>query len=138
MIVYFHLKHNRNIQTFSVIRNQDHTQELHNISCWTGNYCYSKGSKQINKGSVKSDFELCSITPNEDVISILGRKDQTDCRLTLDVLFIKEIAPVLNTKDEFRSKTLTLKCWNLVLIWLVMFCWDCSSYYFSLENYVSF
>ena len=53
-----------------------------------------------NKGPVKSNFELCSITPNEEVISILGRKDQTERLLTtLEAHFIKEIAPVLNTKD---------------------------------------
>ena len=33
----------------------------------------------------------------------------TYCFLTLEALFIKEIAPVLNTKDEYRSRTLTLK-----------------------------
>ena len=29
--------------------------------------------------------------------------------LSVGALFIKEIAPVLNTKDEYRSRTLTLK-----------------------------
>ena len=44
-----------------------------------------------NKGAVKYHFELCGIKPNEDVISIFGRKDQTERLLTLEVLFIKEI-----------------------------------------------
>ena len=32
---------------------------------------------------MKSNFELCSFTPNNDVISILVRKDQTEHLLTL-------------------------------------------------------
>ena len=63
-----------------------------------------------NKGPVKTHFENCAITPTHDVISILGSMDRGEGRLlTLEALFIKEIAPVLNTKDEYRSRTLTLK-----------------------------
>ena len=63
-----------------------------------------------NKGPVKSHFEACDVTPNNDLISILSRTDKGESRLlTLEALFIKDIAPVLNTKDEFRSRTLTLK-----------------------------
>ena len=63
-----------------------------------------------NKGPMKTHFENCTITPTDDMISILGRMDRGDGRLlTLEALFIKEIAPVLNTKDEYRSRTLTLK-----------------------------
>ena len=59
---------------------------------------------------MKTHFENCTITPPVDMISILGRMDRGDGRLlTLEALFIKEIAPVLNTKDEYRSRTLTLK-----------------------------
>ena len=63
-----------------------------------------------NKGPMKSHFESCGITPTDDIISIIGRTDGGDGRLlTLEALFIKERAPVLNTKDEYRSRTLTLK-----------------------------
>ena len=63
-----------------------------------------------NKGPIKTHFESCAITPTDDIISVLGRMDRGDGRLlTLEALFIKEIAPVLNTKDEYRSRTLTLK-----------------------------
>ena len=51
-----------------------------------------------------------NFTPTDDIITILGRVHKGDGRLlTLEALFIKEIAPVFNTKDEFRSRTLTLK-----------------------------
>ena len=38
-----------------------------------------------NKVRVKFNFEMCSITPNENIISILGRKDQSEYRLPLVV-----------------------------------------------------
>ena len=63
-----------------------------------------------NKGPLRSHFETCAITPTEDNISIIGRTSRGDGRLlTLEALFIKELTPVLNTKDEYRSRTLTLK-----------------------------
>ena len=63
-----------------------------------------------NKGPIKSHFETCSITPDNNLISVLGRSFKGESRLlTLEALFIKEFAPVLNTKDEYRSRTLTLK-----------------------------
>ena len=63
-----------------------------------------------NKGPVKSHFDSCNVTPNNDVISVLSRTHKGESRLlTLEALFIKEIIPVINTKDEFKSRTLTLK-----------------------------
>ena len=63
-----------------------------------------------NKGPLRSHFETCAITPTEDNVSIIGRTSRGDGRLlTLEALFIKELTPVLNTKDEYRSRTLTLK-----------------------------
>ena len=63
-----------------------------------------------NKGPMKTHFENCEITPSNNIVSILGKMDRGDGRLlTLEALFIKEIAPELNTKDEYRSRTLTLK-----------------------------
>ena len=62
-----------------------------------------------NKGPVKSHFEKCAITPDNDVIKILGRSLTLPRLLTLEALFIKEMNPDLNTKDEYRSRTLTLK-----------------------------
>ena len=63
-----------------------------------------------NKGPMKTHFENCAVTPTDDVISIIGSTSRSDARLlTLEALYIKELAPVLNTKDEYRSRTLTLK-----------------------------
>ena len=62
-----------------------------------------------NKGPMKSHFESCGITPTDDIIYIICSTDGVMDTSTLEALFIKERAPVLNTKDEYRSRTLTLK-----------------------------
>ena len=63
-----------------------------------------------NRGPMKTHFEDCAVTPTDNIVSILGRSSGGDSRLlTLEALYIKELAPVLNTKDEYRSRTLTLK-----------------------------
>ena len=62
-----------------------------------------------NKGPVKTHFENCGITPDCTVVKIIGRANSLPRLLTLEALFIKEITPVLNTKDEYRSRSLTLK-----------------------------
>ena len=49
------------------------------------------------------DFE------ENEIISILGNSTSLVRLLTLEALFIEQIKPVLNSKDEFRSRTLTLK-----------------------------
>ena len=75
-----------------------------------------------NKGPLRSHFETCAITPTEDNISIIGRTSRGDGRLlTLEALFIKELTPVLNTKDEYRSRTLTLKFWKILILCLSQF-----------------
>ena len=63
-----------------------------------------------NKGVIKSDFTNCEIIPTETDISILGKSRGEEYRLlTLEALFIKEFAPVFNTKDEYRRKPVILK-----------------------------
>ena len=63
-----------------------------------------------NKGPIKTHFIECDISPTEKDISILGKSWGGENRLlTLEALFIKEINPILNTKDEYKSRTLTLK-----------------------------
>ena len=62
-----------------------------------------------NKGPMKSHFESCQIkSPSNDIIKILDRSSSLPSLLTLEALYIKH-KPKLNTKDEYRSRTLTLK-----------------------------
>ena len=57
----------------------------------------------------KKHFDSCEIAPTYDCVSILGHS-KTDAKLlTPEALFIKKLKPSLNTKDEYRSRTLTLK-----------------------------
>ena len=60
--------------------------------------------------TVKSHLNSCNITPNESIITVIGKSQNLPKLLTFEALFIKEISPSLNTKDEYRSRrTLTLK-----------------------------
>ena len=64
-----------------------------------------------SSGIMRRHFEICnpssSISANN--VSILGKAYSISKLLTLEALFINEMKPNLNTKDEFISRTLTLK-----------------------------
>ena len=64
-----------------------------------------------SSGTLKKHLETCV---ENTIISVDNVKVLTKCYsdkklLTLEALFIKQIKPELNTKDEFRSRVLTLK-----------------------------
>ena len=64
-------------------------------------------------GTMRLHFDECKTilnsTPDNDIVEILHRSKSLQKLLALDALYIKELKPDLNTKDEFRSRTLTLK-----------------------------
>ena len=60
------------------------------------------------RGLLRKHFDNCQITPSFDLVDILGRA-KGEKLLTLEALFIAEIKPKLNTKDEYRSRELKLK-----------------------------
>ena len=67
-----------------------------------------------NKGPIKSHLnknEKCKKTiEDEDDIIILGSAKKSEQHLlTLEAIFIRELKPDLNTKDEFKRKTLVIK-----------------------------
>ena len=63
-----------------------------------------------NKGPINTHFNECGITPIENVIYILGKpRGGVHMLLTLEVLLIKEFSRFLNTNDEYKIRTLTLK-----------------------------
>ena len=64
-----------------------------------------------SNGTLKKHLETCV---ENTIISVDNVKVLTKCYsdqklLTLEALFIKQINPKLNTKDEFKSRVLTLK-----------------------------
>ena len=61
-----------------------------------------------SQGLLKNHFEDCNVSPSMDMVKILGRA-KFDRLLTLEALYIEEIRPTLNTKDEYKSRTLKLK-----------------------------
>ena len=61
-----------------------------------------------SKGLIKNHFDSCLKVPSKDDIKILG-KQRGDKLLTLEALFINKLNPELNSKDEFKSRTLKLK-----------------------------
>ena len=61
-----------------------------------------------SRGLIKNHFEMCDVVPTEDNVRILG-KSRGEKLLSLEALFIHKIKPSLNSKDEYRSRTLKLK-----------------------------
>ena len=63
-----------------------------------------------NQGPVKQHLERCDITLSEDDVDILQQTSRGESHLlTLEALHIQELKPEINTKDEYRSRTLTIK-----------------------------
>ena len=61
-----------------------------------------------SQGLLRKHFETCDVSPSFDMIEILG-KQKFEKLLILEALFIAEIKPSLNTKDEFKGRALRLK-----------------------------
>ena len=63
-----------------------------------------------NPGPVKNHLRNCNTTITEEHIDILASTSRGEgYLLTLEALFIQELEPKINTKDEWRSRTLTIK-----------------------------
>ena len=61
-------------------------------------------------GPIKHHMKLCGSTLLEDDVNILKASARGETYLlTLEALFIREVKPALNTKDEWRSRELTIK-----------------------------
>ena len=61
-------------------------------------------------GPVKAHLQQCNTTISEKHVDILASTSRGEWHLlTLEALFIQELAPSLNTKEEYRSRTLTIK-----------------------------
>ena len=82
--------------------------------CYVGQTCRQLQCRfrehASNKGPVKTHFHECNTEPREKDVDILAYTSRgMKYLLTLEALFINDIRPSLNTKDEFRSRTLTIK-----------------------------
>ena len=61
-------------------------------------------------GPMKKHLQQCGATLTEDQVDILQMSSRgEDFLLTLEALHIRERKPQINTKDEYRSRELTIK-----------------------------
>ena len=59
---------------------------------------------------MKQHLENCDTAVSEDDVDILRQTARGESHLlTLEALYIQELKPKINTKDEYRSRTLTIK-----------------------------
>ena len=84
------------------------------LACYVGQtsrHLLSRFKEHIgNNGTMKHHMSQCQSTITEDDIEILASTSRGEPRLlTLEALYIEELKPALNTKDEYRSRTLTIK-----------------------------
>ena len=64
----------------------------------------------LREGPIKSHNEKCSHQiKSEEQVEILREIPSNNKILTYEALFIKELCPEINTKDEFKSKKLNIK-----------------------------
>ena len=77
----------------------------------TGRHLITRfGEHKNRKGPVKTHFAQCQVTVDMNNVEILASTQKGErYLLTLEALFIRDIKPVLNTKDEYRSRTLRIK-----------------------------
>ena len=93
---------------------------VYKISCPRCNSCYIGQTgwhlqtrlreHSSRKGPAKEHIAKCETAWSEDNVSILSATSQGEVHLlTLEALWIREIKPDINTKDEYRSRELTIK-----------------------------
>ena len=82
-------------------------------SCYVGQtrrQLQHRFSEHISKGPVKTHMENCNVTIDHRNIEIIGSTTRGEKHLlTLEALHQRKLNPSLNTKDEYRSRTLTIK-----------------------------
>ena len=93
---------------------------IYQISCPRCTACYvGQTSRHLqtrfrehtkNQGPVKTHLHQCNATITEEHINILSSTSRGESHLlTLEALYIQELDPKINTKDEYRSRTLTIR-----------------------------
>ena len=80
---------------------------VYKITCPRCTACYvGQSSRHLQTPHLKN----CNTTITEEHIDIMASTSRGEgYLLTLDALFIQELEPKINTKDEWRSRTLTIK-----------------------------
>jgi len=93
---------------------------VYRIDCPSCTACYvgqiarqlpTNFGEHINKkGPVKTHITTqCKVELRKNTSKFLGRENKSDHLLTLEALFIRDMKPTLNTKEEYRRKSLVIK-----------------------------
>ena len=76
----------------------------------TSRHLQSRFNEHKRGGPVKIHLNECNVNINEENVDILQTTSRGENHLlTLEALNIREIKPSINTKDEYRSRELTIK-----------------------------
>ena len=82
-------------------------------SCYVGQtrrHLITRIKEHKSSGPVRMHFKSCKSVVSMDDVSILSANSKSEIHLlTLEALFISDIKPNLNTKDEYKSRTLVIK-----------------------------
>ena len=92
---------------------------VYNITCPRCQSCYvgqtrrqlqRRFSEHLSRGPVKTHMEGCNVTIDHRNIDIIGSTTRGEkSLLTLEALYQRTLNPSINTKDEYKSRTLTIK-----------------------------
>ena len=93
---------------------------FYEVTCPRCTVCYVRQSSRHlqtrfrehtrNPGQVTTHLRNCNNTVTEEHIDILASTSRGEgYLLTLEALYIQELEPKINTKDEWHSRTLTIK-----------------------------
>ena len=93
---------------------------VYKITCPRCQSCYVGKTKRqlqrrftehLQKGPVKIHIAKCNVSldPSSDIQTLGSTTRGEKYLLTLEALFQKDISPSLNTKEEYKSRTLSIK-----------------------------
>ena len=116
---FFDLKITTDRSSLSVFSNIQYYIFVYKITCPRCNACYvGQTSRHLqtrfkehkrNSGPVNNHITSCAANVTEEDVEILATTSRGEYHLmTLEALWIREVAPGMNTKDEYRSRTLTI------------------------------
>ena len=76
----------------------------------TARHVTTRMKEHKRNGPVASHFKECHVEFSMECMSILAKTNRSVYHLmTLEALHIKDIKPTINTKDEYKSRKLTIK-----------------------------
>ena len=92
---------------------------VYQITCPRCSACYvGQSSRHLqtrfrehlrNQGPMRQHLQQCATTITEEDVKILASTSRGEIYLmTLEALWIRELKPSINTKDEYRSRTLVI------------------------------